>query len=664
MEAEERPQDIETAEGGAAIKALGPLFRLTEIFLWDDAAQENPVGISTLLNKTIGRGIASNNSFTSNELFPLPEDLELAKQMEDLGLPFSFQTNKEKRMTTKGKWKDPKKKDLYSCKDIKLEILDSFKVSEGGNASPTILDDKKNTSICSMSILGQSEAPCSGIATNTNQFKHLSDGGGESMAFAAYGTCVVDQSISSYEISNLGLTASLSCEYGSTRNLVREDNNEDDETYPGNSMVHGSVNCVKSEPDLREVDCEHQEASLVVDQAADGETLCNAASDQLMPESEVASYSQFSDLVDFDMADSNCKGTSGDWRAYWDENYMRYYFYNIITQESTWDPPTGTDDVDLSNVAGDPTELTLDTEEFVSNTPDSGEPNKLCIPCGQSSDCALTNECGNDNGLLDQALDGSGENGIFAESFSNKMNSKRKKKIRRLKSNGKLPLASEESQFQGISEEFDPIIGKYWCQRYLLFSRFDDGIQMDVEGWFSVTPEPIAKHHAFRCGGGTTVDCFTGVGGNAIQFAQRSQHVIAIDIDPRKIDYAQHNAAIYGVDDRIDFVVGDSILLAPKLKGETVFLSPPWGGPDYAKEKTFDIKTMLRPRDGPFLFNLARKIASRIVMFLPRNVDIDQLAELALSASPPWSLEVEKNFLNSKLKAITAYFTEPSTQKQ
>lgn len=78
-----------------------------------------------------------------------------------------------------------------------------------------------------------------------------------------------------------------------------------------------------------------------------------------------------------------------------------------------------------------------------------------------------------------------------------------------------------EIQFQGISEEFAPIIGKYWCQRYLLFSKFDDGIQMDVEGWFSVTPEPIAKHHAFRCGGGTTVDCFTGVGGNAIQFAQR-----------------------------------------------------------------------------------------------------------------------------------------------
>lgn len=46
----------------------------------------------------------------------------------------------------------------------------------------------------------------------------------------------------------------------------------------------------------------------------------------------------------------------------------------------------------------------------------------------------------------------------------------------------------------------------------------------------------------------------------------RSKHVIAIDIDPKKIEYAQHNAAIYGVDDRIDFLKGDSFLLTTKLK--------------------------------------------------------------------------------------------------
>ncbi|KAM1088965.1 hypothetical protein ACFX19_017008 [Malus domestica] len=215
-----------------------------------------------------------------------------------------------------------------------------------------------------------------------------------------------------------------------------------------------------------------------------------------------------------------------------------------------------------------------------------------------------------------------------------------------------------ELLFQGLFKGFSADMGKYWYQRYLLFSRYDDGIKMDEEGWFSVTPELLARHHAERCGSDVIIDCFTGVGGNSIQFAQISKHVIAIDIDPTKIDYAQHNAAIYGVDDRIDFITGDFFRLAPKLKADTVFLSPPWGGPDYAKVKTYDMKTMLKPHDGYFLFNIAKEVASRIVMFLPRNVDINQLAEIALSGSQPWSLEVEKNFVNGKLKGITAYFSD------
>ncbi|VAH11579.1 unnamed protein product [Triticum turgidum subsp. durum] len=106
----------------------------------------------------------------------------------------------------------------------------------------------------------------------------------------------------------------------------------------------------------------------------------------------------------------------------------------------------------------------------------------------------------------------------------------------------------------------------YWNQRYSLFSLFDSGIKMDEEGWFSVTPELIAKHHASRVGAGILIDCFAGVGGNTIQFATKCKHVVAVDIDPQKIGYAQHNATIYGVNDHIDFIVGDFINIAPHLK--------------------------------------------------------------------------------------------------
>lgn len=201
-----------------------------------------------------------------------------------------------------------------------------------------------------------------------------------------------------------------------------------------------------------------------------------------------------------------------------------------------------------------------------------------------------------------------------------------------------------------------PKLAKYWAQRYRLFSRFDDGIKLDREGWFSVTPEKIAEHIAgrvsqsFKCD--IIVDAFCGVGGNTIQFALTGKRVIAIDIDPVKIDLARNNAEVYGIADKVEFICGDFLLLASHLKADVVFLSPPWGGPDYATAETFDIRTMMSP-DGFKIFRLSQKITNNIVYFLPRNADIDQVASLA---GPGGQVEIEQNFLNNKLKTITAYF--------
>jgi len=71
--------------------------------------------------------------------------------------------------------------------------------------------------------------------------------------------------------------------------------------------------------------------------------------------------------------------------------------------------------------------------------------------------------------------------------------------------------------------------------------------------------------------------------------------VIAIDINEEKIHCARHNAAVYGVADRIEFIVGDYMKLAPSLKADVVFLSPPWGGPNYQQADVFDIETMMTP---------------------------------------------------------------------
>lgn len=206
----------------------------------------------------------------------------------------------------------------------------------------------------------------------------------------------------------------------------------------------------------------------------------------------------------------------------------------------------------------------------------------------------------------------------------------------------------------------DKTMLKYWHKRFSLFSRFDEGIKLDHESWFSVTPEKIAIHTAIRCQSDIIVDAFCGAGGNTIQFAKKCRHVIAIDMDPLKIELAKHNASIYGVRDKIDFVVGDFFQLAEHIRADAVFLSPPWGGPKYINNKDYDIEKHLQPRPATEMMKVARVISKNICLFLPRNTNTHQLAMLA---GPGQSVEVEQNFLNNKLSALTAFYGNLIKQK-
>ena len=68
---------------------------------------------------------------------------------------------------------------------------------------------------------------------------------------------------------------------------------------------------------------------------------------------------------------------------------------------------------------------------------------------------------------------------------------------------------------------------KFYKNRYYLFSKFDRGIKIDEESWYSITPETIAKHVASRVtevfgeSNANVIDGFCGVGGNLIQLARK-----------------------------------------------------------------------------------------------------------------------------------------------
>ncbi|KAF5269889.1 hypothetical protein FQR65_LT05688 [Abscondita terminalis] len=198
----------------------------------------------------------------------------------------------------------------------------------------------------------------------------------------------------------------------------------------------------------------------------------------------------------------------------------------------------------------------------------------------------------------------------------------------------------------------NPKLRKFWYRRYSLFSKFDDGIKLDEESWFSVTPELIAKNTADRCRCDVIVDAFCGAGGNTIQLAFTCSKVIAIDIDVDKINCARNNAQVYNVSNRIEFIVGDFFQIAHRLKADVVFLSPPWGGMQYSNQPVYDLN-LLQPFPLNTLLATSRKISNNICLFLPKN---SNTYPLIMEAGHGGKVELEQNFLNKKLVALTAYY--------
>ncbi|TKY57821.1 Trimethylguanosine synthase [Spatholobus suberectus] len=696
---------------GPAIEALGSLFKVTQVFLWDDGLQVSPSAEHSKLAE------ADDNVPDLSDLI-VPEDLELTKQLNELGLPLSFQTNKEKNGPVKGKNKGKRSKHPHTCHNPVDETL--YEVSGEEIASSAKFHDKTSSSLSCISMLGQSESSyCDG--TMDLDMTQCASGEGDNSACCTGFASGVSREINNDNINQVVTNDAQDGDFLISNDCVdlKTASASDTGVSTGSHLTGAGINYCGTEYGESLIDSECLEVSPIVGKSTDCETIyyddgpatCHqhAIEPELLPVSSEGIGCDRNDV-------SNNYGELGDWMAFWDTFYKRTYFYNIRTHTSTWDAPSGMEHLAIDGcIESDESETLKAEEEFgaqintkppeeilieenlegkqheeyladfgvavgnlVSDITTHSEDQSLdhsdeCLERSSCNDgvssCSVLNTLDhiissnerciqaapevNHTPLENMAIDMSG-----LDTKSDPFKSKHGKKVKRRQRQRKLYNEAEDLHFQEMPEACSATIGKYWCQRYILFSRFDDGVKMDEEGWFSVTPEAIARYQAIRCASGMIIDGFTGVGGNAIQFAQQCRHVIGIDIDPLKIEYARHNAAIYGVDDQIEFIMGDFFLLAPKLKADTVFLSPPWGGPDYAKATTYDMKTMLRPHDGYTLFNVAKEIASRIVMFLPRNINFNQLAELSLLSCPPWSLEVEKVYLNGKLKAITAYFND------
>ncbi len=126
----------------------------------------------------------------------------------------------------------------------------------------------------------------------------------------------------------------------------------------------------------------------------------------------------------------------------------------------------------------------------------------------------------------------------------------------------------------------------------MLFSKFDEGVALTRELWYSVTPEDVAMYVLYiniqyisysftfyllsrniaefvkEClpKAKIVVDGFSGGGGNSIQFAKYFNRVVAIDNNPSAVECLQINASVYQVQKKIDFILDDFDKASKKCK--------------------------------------------------------------------------------------------------
>ncbi|MEC7984539.1 MAG: methyltransferase domain-containing protein [Myxococcota bacterium] len=109
-----------------------------------------------------------------------------------------------------------------------------------------------------------------------------------------------------------------------------------------------------------------------------------------------------------------------------------------------------------------------------------------------------------------------------------------------------------------------------------LFSRWHAGVRVDEQGRYSLTPERVAMAIARDVESEMVLDAFCGCGGNTIAFARQPhiRKVIAVDQSASRLAMAEHNAKIYGVAHKIEFMHAD--VLGLSRVAPFVFADPPW----------------------------------------------------------------------------------------
>lgn len=184
--------------------------------------------------------------------------------------------------------------------------------------------------------------------------------------------------------------------------------------------------------------------------------------------------------------------------------------------------------------------------------------------------------------------------------------------------------------------------------------KFSKTIFADDDAYYMSCPEVVGRHIASQLSDfDSVVELCCAVGITVIQLAKNINKVIAIDINQDRISDAKKNAALYGVQDKIEFIIGDALDrdLLKNISAEVAILDPDWSAEDTEKSVHVNSIDDTRPSMRKMFSLVKRYITPNIVIRIPKNFTFDTLSYFGCC-------RLENILWGGEVKFKLAYFLE------
>ena len=182
-------------------------------------------------------------------------------------------------------------------------------------------------------------------------------------------------------------------------------------------------------------------------------------------------------------------------------------------------------------------------------------------------------------------------------------------------------------------------------------------LMLNQEDLRFTTPEIIGNYRADRIlrqlGKVKIADLCSGIGSQTISFAQKLKHVLSVEIDERKINYAFKNIKTYDIRNTTlvkgDIFSKEIIDKVSSFRPKVIFVDPQRKEKGERREEEDLIKRIVE---------LYSKITPNLAIEVPPFLDIRELREELKDNKLDFNFEAEYLSVDFKLRRLTLYFSE------